>query len=855
MFDIKKTFKCFGLKAPGSRFRQLEADEATLDVRDLAAGESAEQSRVPRSALGCFLQKMKRGSSLTGFQKKGLSRRRSGRALSEATRGALDLDTRPADDREGCARSAKIRRAERAGELKKTTAKTPPSATRARTRKGSGKRRTGEARSPPDREHEPATEPGSGPRASSRGRGSPDGAEGALLRKSKEKGRDGGESRKKAAKCGPTGRSRRPNGLPPTAEKGGGSENAVLARADQDVTVTRVARGDERHKKSRRYAKKIIGKLSPTLVLLLQRALEGTPQVRRTREAAPDGARLRLVLSTTAGRTRRSVTNAIASFLDCYVRKRLAMHALCPPLATAEDQPRPAPLRRHSAPRALGAERCLPRKRPTTPKTPPVKSADAAERANHHSRSKTRTPVEVRWTKSASKCRRQSTSALKRPPTPTSISPPKVGLSDFRIIKLIGKGGFGEVYLAEYIRSKKMMALKVLDKRLSVAKKKQQLFNEHAVLSKSCQTPFLLSLYYSFESEHYVYFAMKYCPGGDLRTLLNVVGALDEQDARLYMAEVIYSVDALHKLGYIHRDLKPDNFLIDKNGHLVLADFGLSKENPQPYYGANLTPHFKRDDHSATSSILLGEQQLDVLNTDNLYSKFKRTRTAAASAQSTSNADPVAPRGPDSAPTHHPALAKTPPPHTPPPATSSPSGKYHRDSTPRKSPLSPNPLTPQQRRVMAYSIVGSPDYMSPEVLAKNGYGCEIDWWSIGCLFFELTMGVPPFFADTVEGVFYNIGHWETKLPEVLRQCDQSLSPESLDLITILLCKFESRAKLRGIENFKHHPYFKNISWDNLYSHTPPFVPILRDIEDTSYFQPMTIKEQKMIPVDLLSRRS
>ena len=89
---------------------------------------------------------------------------------------------------------------------------------------------------------------------------------------------------------------------------------------------------------------------------------------------------------------------------------------------------------------------------------------------------------------------------------------PKTSLADFRVIKLIGKGGFGEVYLAEHLAKKKKMALKVLVKSAIVNQTKmQQVLNERAVLVKSFKSPFLLSLNYSFQDHKHFYFVMMYC--------------------------------------------------------------------------------------------------------------------------------------------------------------------------------------------------------------------------------------------------------------------------------------------------------------------------------------------------------
>jgi len=92
------------------------------------------------------------------------------------------------------------------------------------------------------------------------------------------------------------------------------------------------------------------------------------------------------------------------------------------------------------------------------------------------------------------------------------------------------------------------------------------------------ESPWLIDLKYSFQSETHIYLAMEFVPGGDMKNLLDHVGCFSEDHVRFYSAEMLLAVEALHKLGYIHRDLKPDNFLVDRRGHLKLIDFGLSKD-------------------------------------------------------------------------------------------------------------------------------------------------------------------------------------------------------------------------------------------------------------------------------------
>jgi len=110
--------------------------------------------------------------------------------------------------------------------------------------------------------------------------------------------------------------------------------------------------------------------------------------------------------------------------------------------------------------------------------------------------------------------------------------------------------------------------------------KKNQILHvraERDVLSEA-KIPWIVELRYSFQDEVYLYLVMEYCPGGDLMSLLINKDILTEDEARFYIAELILSVENVHKLKCIHRDLKPDNILIDKEGHLKLSDFGLSKK-------------------------------------------------------------------------------------------------------------------------------------------------------------------------------------------------------------------------------------------------------------------------------------
>ena len=99
---------------------------------------------------------------------------------------------------------------------------------------------------------------------------------------------------------------------------------------------------------------------------------------------------------------------------------------------------------------------------------------------------------------------------------------------------------------------------------------------ERDVLVKA-RNPWIVELKYSFQDDRFLYLVMEFLAGGDLMTLLMRKDILSEEESRFYIAESILAIESVHKLNYIHRDLKPDNILLDKDGHVKLTDFGLCK--------------------------------------------------------------------------------------------------------------------------------------------------------------------------------------------------------------------------------------------------------------------------------------
>uniref|UniRef100_A0A8C2XKH4 non-specific serine/threonine protein kinase n=1 Tax=Cyclopterus lumpus TaxID=8103 RepID=A0A8C2XKH4_CYCLU len=236
-------------------------------------------------------------------------------------------------------------------------------------------------------------------------------------------------------------------------------------------------------------------------------------------------------------------------------------------------------------------------------------------------------------------------------------------------------------------------------------------------------SPWVVQLCCAFQDEHYLYMVMEYMPGGDLVNLTSTYD-VPEKWAKFYTAEVVMALDAIHSMGFIHRDVKPDNMLLDRLGHLKLADFGTCMK----------------------------------MNS---------------------------------------------------------AGMVHCDTA-----------------------VGTPDYISPEVLKSQGgdgyYGRECDWWSVGVFIFEMLVGDTPFYADSLVGTYSKIMDHKNSLnfPD-----DVEISKDAKNIICAFLTDREVRLGRNGVEEIKRHPFFKNDQWtfDTIRDTVAPVVPELSSDIDTSNF--------------------
>ena len=153
----------------------------------------------------------------------------------------------------------------------------------------------------------------------------------------------------------------------------------------------------------------------------------------------------------------------------------------------------------------------------------------------------------------------------------------EVCFNSFEILDCLGSGSFGKVFKVKMKKTGKIYAMKVINKKFLMKNNQLRYAITECNVLKQSKSPFILTLYYSFQTPENLYMILDYCPGGDLN--FHILQSLFEEDeAKFYIAELILAIEHLHELNIIYRDLKPENILINSDNHIKLADFGLSKE-------------------------------------------------------------------------------------------------------------------------------------------------------------------------------------------------------------------------------------------------------------------------------------
>ncbi|XP_021573884.1 serine/threonine-protein kinase MRCK alpha isoform X5 [Carlito syrichta] len=160
-------------------------------------------------------------------------------------------------------------------------------------------------------------------------------------------------------------------------------------------------------------------------------------------------------------------------------------------------------------------------------------------------------------------------------PFTSKVKQMRLHREDFEILKVIGRGAFGEVAVVKLKNADKVFAMKILNKWEMLKRAETACFREERDVLVNGDNKWITTLHYAFQDDNNLYLVMDYYVGGDLLTLLSKFeDRLPEDMARFYLAEMVIAIDSVHQLHYVHRDIKPDNILMDMNGHIRLADFG-----------------------------------------------------------------------------------------------------------------------------------------------------------------------------------------------------------------------------------------------------------------------------------------
>lgn len=293
----------------------------------------------------------------------------------------------------------------------------------------------------------------------------------------------------------------------------------------------------------------------------------------------------------------------------------------------------------------------------------------------------------------------------------------KMTAEDFQPLRCLGKGTYGTVHLVKQESTGRLYAQKQFRKASLTVHKKlvEQTKTERAILESVNRHPFVVKLFYAFQDHEKLYLILEYAQGGELFTHLAQERMFTEEVASFYMAEMVLALEHLHtNLGVVYRDLKPENCLLDSEGHLLLTDFGLSKVSVD------------EDDHCK-------------------------------------------------------------------------------------------------------SILGTIEYMAPEVIEGKKYSFAVDWWSLGALGYDLLTGSPPFQANNHAKILEKIVKSKLSMPYFL-------GPDAKDLLTRLLRK-EPNKRLGGnmpkdMMTMKKHRFFRKIDWKKLATRElePPICPLITDPE-------------------------
>ncbi|KAL3530414.1 hypothetical protein ACH5RR_009736 [Cinchona calisaya] len=357
-----------------------------------------------------------------------------------------------------------------------------------------------------------------------------------------------------------------------------------------------------------------------------------------------------------------------------------------------------------------------------------------------------------------------------------------IGLKHFKLVKKLGGGDIGNVYLSELVGTNCLFAVKVMDNDFLASRKKINRAQTEKEILQMLDHPFLPSLYAHFRTDKFSCLVMEYCPGGDLHVLRQKQQSksFSEQAARFYIAEVLLALEYLHMLGVVYRDLKPENVLVREDGHIMLTDFDLSlrcvvnltllKSSSPVVEPPKRIPSPPSESSCIDPFCLHPSWQMSCFN--------PRFLSAAAKTR-----------------------------------------KLKSDLAAQVSPLPQLIAEPTSAR--SNSFVGTHEYLAPEIIKGEGHGSAVDWWTLGIFIYELLYGKTPFKGAGNDDTLSNVVSQCLKFP-----ASPIVSPHARDLIRRLLQK-EPENRLgseKGATEIKQHPFFEGLNWALIRCATPPELP-------------------------------
>ncbi len=309
---------------------------------------------------------------------------------------------------------------------------------------------------------------------------------------------------------------------------------------------------------------------------------------------------------------------------------------------------------------------------------------------------------------------------------------------------------------------------------------------------------YVVKAIFSFVYETFLCIVMEYMKGGDVSSLLEEFGLFDEKTARFYTAEMVLALEYLHQLHIVHRDIKPDNILIDTTGHIKLSDFGLSEFGVTLKISKNSGSLSYNDNRRRTSMFILDifQQKLPSVVFDSstllkskpdLFKKLSLMRTntnISESPEKCSSSESPEKCSPSEIRT---SIFKSND------KTGDSENSTHRSSI-KKSNM--------------HRIIGTPDYIAPEILKGADFNNQSsDFWSLGVMLFEFATGSLPFNDDTVDRIFDNILNMRIPWDDItIGEGENCISERTADLIKKLL---EPDPKKRlNVQEIKNHKFFE-----------------------------------------------